>query len=65
MEKKNRKSERKIEENWIEVERKRRVEKKKIGTENENNSTEITEESRVRKRKSMEQNRDKWDGEGG
>jgi hypothetical protein len=24
-----------------------------------------TEESRVRKRKSVEQNRDKWDGEGG
>jgi hypothetical protein len=47
------------------VERERRVEKKKIGTENENNSTEKTEESRVRKRKSMEQNRDKWDGEGG
>ena len=49
----------------MEVERKRRVEKKKIGTENEDNSTEKQKEVAVKKRNSMEHNRDKWDGKGG
>ena len=41
------------------------VEKKKIGTEIGNNSTEKQREVTVKKREGVEQNRDNWGGEGG
>ena len=47
------------------VERKSGVEKRKTGSGNENNSTEKQREVTVKKRKSMEQNRDKWEGKSG